>query len=450
MSQNQNDDTKIKFGSASFKKYFFNTSWLFFEKIFRIIAAFFVSIYVVRYLGPERNGLLAFAISIQGIVLSISALGLTDLLIRELVNKKAVKGTILATALTMRVSFSLLFTGVLFAKYFFDTNLETLLVLLVSSSSVFYSFEVIEYYFQSTVKSKFTALSRTVSIFISAAIKLFLVLSESSLIYFGIVFIIEAFVMALLNISFYKYLASTFRDWKISRSTAVLLLKDSWPLLLSGVSITIFMKIDKVILKYLLDDNAVGIYDAAVRLAEAWYFLPMIISSSLFPAIINARSKSRNLYFSRLQKLYDLLAILAVAIALPATFLSDYIVTVLYGNEFFESGTILSIYVWAGVPVFLGVASSNYLINENFTRISFFRSFLGMITNVILNFIFIPLWGNTGAALATLISYSVVIAFLFFLPTTRQQFYNMLKAVFMLHLFKHISSFFKRRPGNGN
>ena len=106
-------------------------------------------------------------------------------------------------------------------------------------------------------------------------------------------------------------------------------------------------------IKEMLDSEAVGQYAAAVRLSEAWYFIPMVITSSLFPAIINAKKKSEKLYYERLQKLYDLMVWMAIAIALPMTFLSDWVANLLYGNQYNEAGRVLMIHIWAGVFVFL-------------------------------------------------------------------------------------------------
>jgi len=77
--------------------------------------------------------------------------------------------------------------------------------------------------------------------------------------------------------------------------------EDSWPLMITGVVIMIYMRIDQVMIKAMLDNKAVGNYAAAVKLSEAWYFIPMVICSSLFPAIINAKEVSEQFYYKRLQ-----------------------------------------------------------------------------------------------------------------------------------------------------
>lgn len=190
------------------------------------------------------------------------------------------------------------------------------------------------------------------------------------------------------------------------------------------------MKIDQVMIMQMLDTNAVGQYAAAVRISEAWYFIPMVVASSLFPAIINAKKQSEELYYTRLQRLYDLMVWMAIAIALPMTFLSDWIVNLLYGGQYHEAGSVLMIHIWAGVFVFLGVASGKWFVSENLQILAFWRTFSGMAMNVILNFILIPKYGVNGAAVATLISYSVA-GFLFdyFNAKTRKVFFMKLDTI---------------------
>jgi O-antigen/teichoic acid export membrane protein len=171
------------------------------------------------------------------------------------------------------------------------------------------------------------------------------------------------------------------------------------------------MKIDQVMIKEMLGAEQVGHYAAAVRLSEAWYFIPMAITSSVFPAIINAEKQSEELYYQRLQKLYDLMVWLAVAIALPTTFLAPWVIKVLYGEAFLPAAGVLSIHIWAGVFVGLGVASGRWFLCENMQKEAFYRTFLGAICNVVLNIIMIPKYGISGAAVSTLISQSIAAYF---------------------------------------
>jgi O-antigen/teichoic acid export membrane protein len=210
---------------------------------------------------------------------------------------------------------------------------------------------------------------------------------------------------------------SPITNWRFSFPIAKSLLKDSWPLILSGIAIMIYIRIDQVMLKMMLDDRAVGLYSAAVKLSEIWYFIPMIISQSVFPSILNTKKVSEELYMKRIYNLYSLMIWLAIGIAIALTFFSVDVVKILFGSEYLpDSAKVLSLYVWAGIPVFLGVASSQYLIAENYTKLSFARTIVGAIANVILNLILIPYYGIIGAAIATLISYFIATFFIGLLP----------------------------------
>ena len=114
---------------------------------------------------------------------------------------------------------------------------------------------------------------------------------------------------------------------------------------------------------------------------------------------------------------------------------------IIYGTDFQEAADVLSIYIWAGVFVSLGVASSKWLVAENLVIYSFYRTALGAILNVGCNLWFIPIYGIKGAAFATLLAQgTVAFVSLSFFSKTRKNFrtainslnvYGVLKRVFL-------------------
>jgi O-antigen/teichoic acid export membrane protein len=242
-------------------------------------------------------------------------------------------------------------------------------------------------------------------------------------------FTLDFFIASLLLLYFYhKKVSDSIFEWKIKTKTVKNLLKDSWPLMLSGVAVVIYMKIDQVMIGNMLGEKELGIYSSAVKISEAWYFIPMIISSSVFPSILRVRKKSKELYLRRIQMLYDFFTWFTIGVALIVTFLSPFIINILYGSEYAMASTVLSIHIWAGVFVFLGVASSNYLIAENLTKITFGRTFIGALANIFLNLILIPFFGIVGSAMATLISYILVTFSIVFFKSTRINFFMLIKS----------------------
>lgn len=393
-----------------FMKYFKNTSWLFAEKILRMIVGLFVGIWVARYLGPEQFGLFSYAQSFVGLFTAIAGLGLDGIIVRELVKDPSKQAVLLGTAFRLKLIGALfvLITLAAAVQLSHQDSLTTLLIFIIASATVFQSFNVIDFFFQAKVLSKYVVYANIISLLTSSLIKIGLILSNAPLIAFAGVILFDSLVLMLGFVYFFQRNSKiNFKKVQFNKSVATELLKDSWPLIISGLVVSIYMKIDQVMIKEMLDLQAVGQYAAAVRLSEAWYFIPMVISSSLFPAIVNAKKQSEALYSERLQKLYDVMVWMAIAIALPVTFLSDWIVSLLYGEQYAQAGNVLVIHIWAGVFIFLTVASGKFLIAENMVRKTFYRNVIAMICNIILNIVLIDELGIEGAAIATLISWIV-------------------------------------------
>jgi PST family polysaccharide transporter len=94
-------------------------------------------------------------------------------------------------------------------------------------------------------------------------------------------------------------------------------------------------------------------------------------------------------------------------------------VNLLYGTEYIDSISVLRLHIWSCIPVFLGVASSQFLIIENLQKLAFYRTTIGCLLNVSLNIILIPLFDSIGAAIATVLSYFFATFSFFFFKETR-------------------------------
>ncbi|MBW2663165.1 MAG: flippase [Deltaproteobacteria bacterium] len=376
------------------------------HRILSMVVALFVGVYVARYLGPERFGLLSYAGSFAGLFTALATLGLDGIMVRELVKTPDRRDELLGTAFWLKAGGAvLMWIGIAAAIPFTNNDTQTnILIVIIAFGVIFQAFNVIDFNYQAEVKSKFVVYVQLVQLVVSSIIKLILIWISAPLVYFACVFLFDAVVHSVGLTAVYLKNTGKVWHWKWRWQTAKILLKDSWPLILSGIAVSIYLRIDQVMIKEMLDAEQVGHYAAAVRLSEAWYFVPMAITSSVFPAIINAKKQSEALYYQRLQKLYDLMVWLAVAIALPTTFLAPWVIRVLYGEAFSPAAGVLSIHIWAGVFVFLGVASGKWFLTENFIRLSFYRTFLGAIGNVIFNLIFIPILHINGAAIGTLLA----------------------------------------------
>jgi O-antigen/teichoic acid export membrane protein len=154
----------------------------------------------------------------------------------------------------------------------------------------------------------------------------------------------------------------------------------------------------------MLSSYDVGIYSVAVKLSEAVYFLPVVLANSLFPALLNVRNKDKYLYKKRLQRLYTFVTWLALTIVFLFYYFGEWIINLLFGIEYSDSLKPMLIHIIASIFVFWGVVHAKYLISENKQKELFYRTFLAMSLNIVLNYMLIPVYGITGAAIGILIS----------------------------------------------
>lgn len=411
------------------------------EKIFRLAIALTVGVLVTRYLGPEDFGIFSYAQSFVALFTAFSSLGLTDILVRELLKSKENHYELMGTTFWLQTLGSC-FIMLCLSIYILANNDEPLtnqIILMVGTTTFFQSFAVITGYFNSQVKSRFAVIPAFLGVIISSLLKIYLIWQKAPLIYFVYVLVFDTLFLALGQIYYYTKSNHTIKKWSFKSSTAKALMKDAWPLILSGIVISIYMKIDQVMIKELINNSAVGQYAAAVRLSEAWYFIPMIICTSLFPAILNAKAKSDQLYRQRMANLYDLMVFLGLVVVIPVVFLADWGIQFLYGSDFYQTASVLKIHIWAGVFVFLGVANQKWFISENLQAYNIACLGIGMLVNIVLNFILIPDFGIAGAAYATLASQFVasVLAPSFF-SKTRFSFLMMIQSLLLINLFNRI------------
>ena len=440
----------LKFAKENpgFVRYFQNTSWLFAEKILRMVVGLLVGIWVARYLGPEQFGNFSYAQSFVGLFTAIATLGLDVIVIRELVKDESRRDELLGTAFWLKLLGALLvLIGLAIAVNFTSNDSNTnSLVFIIASATIFQSFNVVDMYFQSKVLSKYIVYANVFSLLLSSIVKIVLILNEASLISFAWVILFDSFILASGFIYFYlkkrRHSDQPDRDsepdmesgfaWKFNKSTALSLLKDSWPLIFMGVIISIYTKLDQIMIKEMMGNEAVGQYAAAVRISEAWYFIPMVIASSLFPAIINGKKQSEAIYHTRLQNLYDLMVWMAIAIALPMTFMSDWVINLLYGAQYNQAGGVLMIHIWTGLNLSIGMVWGKWIISENKQIISLYGYTLGIFVNVFLNYLLIKEYGIQGAAFATLITHVSIsiLVYLFYKPKVTFSF--LFKSFFIL------------------
>lgn len=417
-----------------------NSGWLFFDHMTRIAVGFVMGIWIARYLGPANLGLLDYSVAIFSLFAALSSLGLNGIVVRELVREPDKREEILASTFTMLavaggVAFLLALVTIKSLRQN-DSEVQ-LLVTLVAVGLIFQAFTAIEFWFKAQVQSKYTVYARSSAFLILSLVKVILLLKAAPLIYFALAVLAEIALGALFLFMVFRTRGHHVKLNKATFSRCKNLLKDSWPAIISCLSIALFMKIDMVMLGEMVGNEVVGIYSAASRISMLWYFLPSIIVSSVFPFIIETKAVSEELYTRRVAQLFSLMTILALPIIVLVMIFSDILISLLFGSPYAAAGPVLAIHVMGCWFVFLGQAQEPWDVAENLMQLAMFRTASGALINIILNLLLIPNYAAVGASVASVISlFTAGVLLNLMSKKTRPVFFMQLKSVFFLRFLR--------------
>lgn len=383
-----------------------NAGWLVGDKVFTMIIGVFVMAIVTRYLGPDNYGLYNYALAFATLFTALSTLGLETLSVKSIVNKSEEEGTILFTSLVLRISGGIVLTflsSIIIRFVAPNEPLIHMLVLIMSFTMVIKSLEVIEYWIQAYLKSKISSLIRIIASVFSSLFKVIFVLLEGNLLHLAFIFMSDALIIGIALIFAYFKNRDLQTKWKFSFKYARNVLSQSWYLILSGLMITLYMQIDKIMLGSMLPSKVeLGIYSAATQIASMWYFVPLAVVTSFTPVIMSKKEENGDSYLKTVQLLYTIVAWIGIGFGIFILMFSKIIINTIYGTDYSNAANILTVSIWAGTFAVLGSARAVWLISEGLQKYSIFYIGVGAIINISINFILIPIYGGIGAAVGTL------------------------------------------------
>ncbi len=437
---------KSIFRNLEVQKYFFNTSWLMGDKVISIGLLMLTSIIVARHLGPEGYGLLSYSVSLATLFAIATNMGLHGLAIRELVRFPDKHARMLGAIFWLKATGAIVALCAFFLLIFFTETIGDtpfFILLIVSGIILFKPFEVIDFWFQAKVMAKYPALSRVIAALFFATSSVLLASFGAGTTSFAFTYLLQAAALAVLLIFFYSRKSPVpLKSWTFRFSDATVLLGQSWMIMLGALFAMIYLKIDQVMIRWMVSVEEVGVYSVAVQLSESWYFIPAMLVASIFPKLIELRQSNALLFEKRLQQLFDLLFVISLILAAVITLFAGPLVKLLYGSGFEKAALFLTIHIWAAIFIFMRAAFSKWILIENVIAFSTLTQGLGALLNVVLNFVLIPHYGGTGAAIATLISYATASYFsLIFFSKTRPVFKMMTLA--LLSPFRYIYVMFR-------
>lgn len=417
-----------------FRLYLHNTAWILAEKVLVLGLGFLATVLVARYLGPEGFGTLAYATSLVALFAATSHLGLHGLVVRELVKRPSLRAETLGTTAFLKFLGALAgyLALLLYAVIYEGTGTaEFLLIAIAGAALLFTPIDVIDHWFNAFVQARYVSIARVSAQLVYVGVTLLFVFIESDVVMFAIPYFLLALTAAIVLLFLFHAKANIrLSDWRFNKAHAKDLLKQGWIIYLASFFAVIYLKIDQVMLRWLADSTEVGVYAVAARFSEVWYFIPTAIVASVFPDMIKLRESNESRFTHRLQQLFDSLAVLGMLIAMLVTLIAPWVIPLIFGADYAASVPILVIHTWASVFIFMRAALSKWILIENALYFSLLTQGLGAVSNIVLNFCLIPMYGGQGAAWATLISYATAsfLALLLY-PRTRPIFWLMLNAL---------------------
>lgn len=406
---------------AGIRLYGGNLLYLYSERIIAFFFSFAVGIYVARYLGPERYGLLTYALSLSSILGVLMTFGLESVMARELVSRPSERDLILGSGAGLKLAgFILLLLLQVFFLLLSGTPWESgVLVLIITSGYLFQTFQVLEYYFQSEVKSKYVSLSKIFSLLIYCILRIVLLVTGADLLWFALAEALNMLCVSLGYLYYYRVIGLRVSGWRFSLSEALRLLKCGYLFYLSSIAIVIYMRIDQVLLKDLLGSFELGLYSVSVRLVEIFYFIPVLSCASVLPSLIRAKERSEKEYLLRLEGLFGLM-FYAGLFCVGLCFAGSFVVEKFYGAAYAGVDNLLRSYSWLLLFIFTSQPLAQWYIVNGTQRYGLFFAFFTALLNISLNFLLISMFGLYGAVSASLLSYFLVFLLGLCLSGTRQ------------------------------
>ncbi|TAE96381.1 MAG: flippase [Oscillatoriales cyanobacterium] len=378
-----------------------NLAWLLTDQILQMALGLLVGVWVARYLGPEQFGLINYAIAFVSLFSSVATMGLGTLVVRDIARNPDCKEETLGTAFAIQLAggiITLLLTVTVISIQNPNDSLTRWLVGIIAAGTIFQSFETINFWFQSQVQSKYTVVAKNCVSLLVAGLRIGLIQLKAPLIAFAWIRLGEVALAGLAIAIVYQSKGNDLKLWRVSWQRGKELLHESWPLVLSGLAVFIYSKIDQIMLGS-ISKTELGYYAVAVKLSEICDFLPVIVASSIFPKLAQLREKN-------------------------------------YG-EYLKNFQIYSDAVWAQFGSNFGIARNTYFALEGQLRYGLYLTFIGSFFNIVLNYLLIPKYGAFGATAATLITYFYIIILVNFLIKELKPFGNLIMN--SLNLYKAAS-----------
>lgn len=389
-----------------------NSAWIVSEQIFRMALSLVVGVLAARYLGPSNHGLITYGATYVAAFTPIATLSMEYVVIKDIVEKPDQAGEILGSGILMRLIAGLLsflcIIGIVAVIKSADRT-YMMIAALNAITLIVGSFTLVDTWLQAQLKSKYATVIKSIGYIIMSGYKIYLLATGKGVIWFSFAASLDAIVIAILY-GYFLIVKSNIR-LRIDRGTIRHLFKQSFPFILTGLMIVVYGQFDRLFLEYYHGSLALGLYGTASNLSYLWQFIPAAIITSARPIILSAKNTNDELYLKRMRQLYAFIWWLSVAVALFFTVFGDFIIRILYQDQYAGAGIVLKIFIWSQGFSLLAGARSIWFLAENKNKYLVPTQLLSAIFSLIVNYLLIPGFGAVGAAISMVLT-QIFVAFI--------------------------------------
>ena len=383
--------------------------WLLGGKIVNMILSFFVSLTTARYLGPDNFGSINYVAAYVSFFSSITSLGLSVIVIKEISMGKEDDNEVIWTGILMRFLTAVFSTIAVIALVSITDKSDPLMVkiaILESIAILASAFDTFMYWFQGKLLGKYTSIASVVAYIGMSLYRIYLLANNADILWFAFATSVDTLLLSL--ILMLCYVRENGFHPKVSVRLGKSLMKQSYHYMISGLIAILYSKIDQIMLKQMLDTYSVGLYTAALTIAGLWGMIPSAFIQSVSPILYKNAEENRGMFYKRLRQSYAGIWLLNICWSLGVSIFSYWVIYLLYGKAYLGARGALVIVVWYTVITSIGSLTQVYLATENKNKYVNYFALAGLVTDVVLNALLIPRMGILGAAIATLVTYTVI------------------------------------------
>lgn len=365
---------------------------------------------MARVLGPEEVGYYATVFSFLTIFLVISDFGLNLTSLRELSRNPANLPVILRQVVPLRLFLTTLFifTGFFSAGLWSWSPSEQALIpaiiafLAIGSllDGLFHLFQAFDWQVEESVLKIFqrigTAASGVTVLFLATSLPMALWLGTG-----------VQTVVLIIGIGWFlgkRQKAQVLTKQKTDLELAALL-RLALPLGLSAFLTLVYLRIDMVMMKaFGIGADWIGQYQAVARVHDFSHTLAVLAFSTLVPSLNRWFANQDDRFNDWLNRSTRLLVVCVSLVPSLLFFLADSTFAGLFGEDFRRSGEMAQVLLWGLIPMAVNLVLLHRLLIEGTTMSSLFATACSVVLNVTGNYLLIPVYGVTGAAVSTLLS----------------------------------------------